>query len=602
MQRKIVWILVSCLMVIGLALSSCGTKTETPAGGTTVAGEATTPATATTAPTTQTTTTTTPTPSALVPKYGGTLTVVLTADPPSFDPIDGTSGAEVCPFSYTYERLGYLDWTKSAEGTNEYGFMDHSQTPPEFVTGCLAESWEMPDPLTVVYHIRKGVHWQDKPPVNGREFTASDVVYCFYRHKGSPKNSVTFIQFMDSAEATDKYTVVCKLGKPRAGIADGVATITGCFWMIPREMVETYKDLRDWRKSCGTGPFMLTDYASGSSETYKKNPNYWGYDELHPQNKIPYVDTVKALIIPDASTRISALRTGKIDKLVGLSWEDAQSINKSNPELKKAEGLSASPSMIITYRMDVAPYSDLRVRQALQMAIDRQSIIKNRYHGRAVILDWPFKCIYPETLFTPVDKLPPEAKQLFDYSPEKARKLLAEAGFPAGFKADIVTSSTYVDYLSMIVAWWKDIGVEASIRTVDSAILTVQQFGHTFPQMLATSTGCSSPYTDLETYYEVGAIYNYGKINDPVLTELLNKAYRETFIVAEQYKLMKEMNIGGIQGAYYLTLPTAYLTNYWQPWLPGCHGEYYLGRLQGGAISARTWIDQALKEKMAGRR
>ena len=111
--------------------------------------------------------------------------------------------------------------------------------------------------------------------------------------------------------------------------------------IVPHEVVDEYGNLRDWRNSCGTGPFMLVDYIKGSSWTVERNPNYWGNDPIHPENKLPYLDSVKCLIIPDTSTMMAALRTAKIDQLE-VGWEEAGSLMKSNPELQRVKQLRGS--------------------------------------------------------------------------------------------------------------------------------------------------------------------------------------------------------------------------------------------------------------------
>jgi peptide/nickel transport system substrate-binding protein len=102
----------------------------------------------------------------------------------------------------------------------------------------------------------------------------------------------------------------------------------------PPETVAKYGDMKDWQNAVGTGPFMLTDYVSGSSITFARNPDYWMKDPLHPQNQLPYVDGVKLLIIPDTSTALSALRTGKLDVMEAVVWDDTVSLKKTSPDLQ----------------------------------------------------------------------------------------------------------------------------------------------------------------------------------------------------------------------------------------------------------------------------
>ena len=199
--------------------------------------------------------------------------------------------------------------------------------PSQYLKGQLAESWEFTDPDTCVAHLRKGIHWQDIPPANGREFIADDVVFHFNRlcglgggfTKPSPHCSTSF-QDLISVTATDKYTVVFKWKKPNPEFI--IETLFGpdfALWLENPDAVKKWGDVSDWHQAIGTGSFILKDFVPGSSATLVKNPNYWGYDERYPQNKLPYIDTVKYLIIPDDDTALAAMRAGKIDVIDHVS-------------------------------------------------------------------------------------------------------------------------------------------------------------------------------------------------------------------------------------------------------------------------------------------
>src|SRR5208283_3711928 len=131
--------------------------------------------------------------------------------------------------------------------------------------------------------------------------------------------------------------------------------------------------MSSWHNAIGTGPFILTDFVDNSSATFARNTNYFGHDERYPQNKLPYVDTLKILIIPDASTSLSALRTGKIDAIGNIAVSDAQSLDKTNPNLVKI-GVPATYSNSIDPKGGVAPFTDIRVREAMQESVNLPEI------------------------------------------------------------------------------------------------------------------------------------------------------------------------------------------------------------------------------------
>jgi len=103
--------------------------------------------------------------------------------------------------------------------------------------------------------------------------------------------------------------------------------------MTPREVVEMYGDMNSWENVVGTGGFMLTDYVTSSSLTYEKNPDYWSNDPVHPENPIPYLDSLKLLIISDLSSQQAAFRTGKMDMMANVSVEDWELFLNQSPEM-----------------------------------------------------------------------------------------------------------------------------------------------------------------------------------------------------------------------------------------------------------------------------
>ena len=207
-----------------------------------------------------------------------------------------------------------------------------------------------------------------------------------------------------------------------------------------REAVQKWGGLNDWHYAIGTGAFILQDLIPGNSATLIKNPNYWGYDERYPQNKLPYVDKIKFLIIPDDTEALEAMRRGEVDTLEGLSFQQVQAMRKTNPEILQFSRWRVSCGTLDP-RNDTPPFNDIRVRKAMQMAIDLPTIAKSYYGGTADP--------YPQTLTSsymtgwgfPYAEWPQDLKDEYAYNPEAAKKLLADAGYPDGFKTNIVADA-----------------------------------------------------------------------------------------------------------------------------------------------------------------
>ncbi|UCD08750.1 MAG: hypothetical protein JSU79_10385, partial [Dehalococcoidales bacterium] len=307
-MKKLIGISVSCLMVLSLVLASCETTT-TEEGKVTEEGEAKVVITETGTEEKEKEVVEKETGllSPEVPKYGG----VYTIHGGTPDNWDYDLGMLMVSSMYMGEELIMGDWKKGPAGTGETGWTHGFGGFIELDTGSLAESWELPDAETVIYHIRPGVHFWDKPPTNGREFTAEDAAWNMDRHFSSSRSYLSFGYTRvgynpTSIKALDKYTLELKVKPEMQGMV-GLLVCGEYLWHISPDVVEQYGDMQDWRNFCGTGPFMLTDVIVESSLVYERNPNYWQYDPLHPENRLPYMDGVKVIAIDDLSSQLAAL-------------------------------------------------------------------------------------------------------------------------------------------------------------------------------------------------------------------------------------------------------------------------------------------------------
>ena len=254
--------------------------------------------------------------------------------------------------------------------------------PNEYVKGHLAESYEFKDPKTFVVHLRKGIRWQDIPPANGRELVAEDIAFHFNRMYGlgngytepSPaRTGVAAFKELASITCPDKYTVVFnwKTGN-RELIIDALMEVGTTLCIECPDVVKKYGNTQDWHHAIGTGPFILKDFAADNHAYLDKNPNYWGHDERYPENKLPYVDKLTLKIIPDHKEALAEMRAGRIDALDQISPVLAMEMRKSNPEIIQI----AMPQTAVTIdpRHDKPPFNDVRVRAAMQMAVDLNAI------------------------------------------------------------------------------------------------------------------------------------------------------------------------------------------------------------------------------------
>ena len=382
--------------------------------------------------------------------------------------------------------------------------------------------------------------------------------------------------------------------------------------MVPREVIEEYGDMSDWRNLVGTGPFMVTDVVDGSSATLVKNPDYWGYDEKYPENRLPYVDEFRGLIMPEEATRIAALRTRKLDYIIGgwagyiINIDTRDSLQKTNPEIlqypfpyRSTVSMSPNPSHPIL--------GDLEVRKALQMAINQQEIAAVYYKG--YVDTTPYGILGAEGWHTPFAEWPEELKKEYTYNPEEAERILDEAGYPRGadgirFKTEILAEVSWedVNYYELVAGYWSRIGVDLQIvpspwgdrgerwESGDWGFqLQVAALKGTFDLNLLTS------YTSTSLERVAHMRRNdpdYDRIIDSMMTATTAEEYMSQAKAADDYVLNQHWIIWGREAPW---------TNVAQPWVTGWNGEVQVVTDQWNELAARLWIDSELKEAMGGR-
>ena len=552
------------------------------------------------------------------PRYGGTFTQVTMCESAHHADEAGSAIA----YEGVLENLGIGDW---AIDRDEHSF-DSWILPISVTKGKLAESWDIsPDGLTYTFHIRKGVYWHNKAPMNGRELTAYDVEWSFHRYAG---NKLTGTQFseaepyaypgvllsrvpLESIEATDEWTVVMKLTEPQLG---ALATIVGRPLISPPEVIEQHGDLKDWRNLVGTGPFMLTEWVYGSSITFDKNPDYWAYDEKYPENRLPYIDQFRLLVIKDRQTVLAAMRSGKID-LIGrggcaeMSDVNAvESLLRTNPEIQVSQ-LRYYNILMISPDIRKPAFNDIRVRIAMQKALDLETI--NETWGKGWGTTKPDGMVGRgwKEYDTPFEEWPEEIKERYTYDPAAAEALLDEAGYPRG--ADAIRFKTTweysyrkpISYAEMVVEYLRAIGIEVEIFIQDQARASSSVAEHTYEGMVAGQAGQgTNPEKSVGSFHSENLAYggwNWIGLQDPVYDAMVEAAHAATTI-EEQQRLVKEADMYYIERHWQIWGIFLPQFSPLQPWVKGHNHEIVIGSAPPDhtALFARIWIDQELKEAM----
>ena len=619
MKKGTFWLVITLLMVASMVLASCGTSTTT---NTTTASKTTTQTT-TVAPvsTTSTTTTTRVTTTSTTgtsgnwwdklgkPQYGGTLVLSSAFDFTNLDPWSSMGGASM--ETAWMDKLGSDNWLTDPAVFN-YSI---AWRPSDFVGGQLAKSWEFTDPSTLVFHLRQGIHYQNVDPTWGREFTSADVVYDYQRlyglgsgMKGSPFLVGTPMQTsLKSITANDKYTVtmVWSSSNPEY-IAETWQAAGGEHCIVAKEAVDKWGDVQDWHHATGTGPFLMKDFVLGSSVTLVKNPNYWAYDERYPQNQLPYIDSLRYLIIADNATALAALRTGKIDALDNISMQNAQAIAKTNPQILQIQ--VPYSCLTIDPRYDVKPFNDERVRQAMQMAIDLPTIASSYYGGSSPSTPSTLTSMYETGWVLPYAQWPQDLKDSYTYNPTGAKALLTAAGYPNGFNTDVVAdASGDLDLLQIVKSYFAAIGINMDIKTMDSSSWTSYVRTQKKQDALAyrSSGQIGMSYEPLRQFlrYSTGYTANYTMVSDPTIDGFYAKAMASSD-QGQIKQLLQDLDKYFAQQHFEVSLIYANLFALYQPWLKGFSDQNMSisggssGPLFLGFYTARYWIDSNLKSSM----
>ena len=505
------------------------------------------------------------------PKRGGLLTRASAWDPPVLDPRLTNSVGLFQIATLTYNRL------------LRYPFADEAKNNSDLtLKGDLAETWEgSVDARVWTFKLRQGVKWQNVPPVNGRELVAADVKYCYEAYAKEGVQSFTF-QEIEGMTTPDKYTIRIHLKTPNTMFPQNVAeAVTVIF---PREVLEEDGDLK--KRMIGTGPFILKEHDRKVKAVLVKNPDYFDKGR-------PYVDEYRILSTPDAATRWAAFRTGQSDILGLQSLADVKAVLKTNPAAVVQEITTVLSPFGLTLRQDKPPFNDVRVRRALSMAVDRQKQVDTLYEGHA-ILGWGIPYFYFQ------DDLPAAADlgPYWQYRPEEAKKLLAEAGYPNGFKTTLFYYEYFPQMTSQIQLVQQDLKRNLNVELTITKNDYTTYFGrYAQGDWEGTAWGFQTGYAvslDERTYQYMHSKSpkNYFRVVDPMIDELATKL-RQTRDRGEQRAITKKIVAREHDQVLRMWMPFDAGFALWQPHLRNVGQLDLRGNFgYGSSTLARLWIDK----------
>jgi peptide/nickel transport system substrate-binding protein len=513
---------------------------------------------------------------AQTPKRGGIFHVRHHVQPVHFDPHQTIAFPTMMALSYCMSRLVKV----------KAGPAIVPGTLP--IEGDLAESWTQPNDTTYVFKLRKGVRWHQKPPVNGRELTAEDVKYTYERFltiKGNGNRPV--LEQIDRIDVIDPHTVRFVLKEPFAWFLDSMASTAT--WIIAKEAVEKFGDMKTPQAVIGTGPWMLERYDPGVRLTYVRNPSYF-------LPGLPYADGVDVAIDTDPSAAFASFITGRYD--FGPEYGFVVRRSDLDVAMQKMPKLQTRDYIVvfggITWmKLDQEPFKDVRVRRALAMASNWREVLETNAWSQGKGAPNPAIPAALKEWSIPIDQLPPEGRRLYEPDIPGAKRLLAEAGLPNGFKSPFETTAGYgPDYMDAVqigLKNWKAAGLDIELKLKEyGAFVSTTIYGK-FEKMAGGLTGAT---VDADAFvsriYVPGQPLNAGGVDDPKVTEMI-RLQRRTFDVAKRRDILWDLQRYLSQQSYYLYGPSVSAVAAWASYVKN-YGPN-IGHDMGGRMMA-AWLDK----------
>lgn len=508
------------------------------------------------------------------PKRGGLFRMAV-REAPNLDP-----HLSVSFLTHSYVSLAYSQLVRFPNGPEQRHTADFDVVPD------LAARWEQPSPTVLVFHLRKGVKFHNKPPVNGREVTAEDVKYSLDRFMAKSGFRARF-EPVESVDVVDRYTVRITLKEPYAPFLNHLASPSFTA-ILPREAEEQFGDFNRPEAVIGTGPFVLKSYDKGVRVVWERNPDYF-------MKGHPYLDGVEMQITRDASARVSLLRAGRVE--MGHIWgwssvEDGKSLQKTNPEMVVIPTQVIGQGYIYM-RTDQPPFNDVRVRRAISLAIDRQGWNEALLAGEGCVDSGPVPCAMKDWKLDAAKLEPARAKYLVGHDPAEARKLLAEAGLGKGFTTPAFHWPGYAP------PWrnWYELAVDNLSKIGITAELKPEEYGKYISttylgQYEKMAIGPVTPFTEVDDFlfggFFPGQPNNRSHVDDPELSKML-QAQRRELDPARRKAIIDAIQRYLADKAYYVYFPNSpqYISH--PPYVKGFkhHDGYGLGmRL------IFTWLDR----------
>ena len=483
----------------------------------------------------------------------------------------------------TATPFGSLDVIESTDVgafvTQCHGYL-HTISEERGLEPMVAEKFEQPDSNTFIWTIRKGIKFQNLEPVNGREVTVDDVNYSFQWHNedpliGTPKQTITQRTDHFGVTGPDTFTLVTKEPYYPALLEFGAIF----YPVFPHEVTEKYGNMKS--NLVGCGPFQVKEFTRAQRLVLEKNPGYFIEGR-------PYLDGLEYQVITDEATIQQAFATKRTDTCGGNDhgylrrdeWRSLGAVVRKLPNFWQG---------VILLRCDKPPFNDIRLREVIDFAVDRDDLVA-RAEGEAEI-SGPI----PPSL--PRYALPKEELEAFygkpDYADLKAK--LAAAGFPDGIKLDLkVMNVAGMDQGAIILKeQLAKVGVDLNIVLEELGVHLAQTlFGGNYQIEYGLNWPWGNPDSYLASWLTEGAMgVSYTGYSDPVADDMLGKIIEEFDLEKRTQMILDAQRWILQQHGPMLVMPNS---NYYTAWWPWVHGQDYANQVGGtwSMLWQEIWLSQ----------
>lgn len=567
MSRKSVFVLVTMLLLTPALVFATGSSEETAAGAT---GDG--------------------------PQYGGTFTYFgypQDNEPGSPSINDANHGSLVWlepiqerPIHGAVEQFG-------PRGNGEYAFQLVAYIPPAYQTGHLISDWEV-TLERMVWTVRDGVVWQSVPGVmESRPLTAQDIADDVQRFVDSPWGN-RFDGILASIEVQGNQIIFeyenyspelfYWIGyEDRAIISPPETTAAG----------DT-----QWENQGGTGAFKFEEYVVGSYMSYVRNDDYWDTTVIDgTEYQMPFVDRVVKPIIPDTSTQVAALTTGQIDWM-GVGADQWDLVERTAPELERNFYGDMVRALYFNLGQEDEPWADRDVRRALMIGTNFDVF---RSFGEAE--NFPVH-VYPAwsgnpSVYTPMEELPANVRELYDYDPEEAMELLAEAGYPNGFDITytFINQGNLPDFAALLQDEWGKIGVNVILNPVEATVYNDLRESRTWDGVTNIDTQIGNATGSVINLLASDGFLNYSNYSNAEVDRLSAQIASELDSEV-QNRLIKEAAVIAAADVPQIGLFLMPQGDFWWPWVRNYYGEHSIEDGTFGGLKPYLWIDESMKRQM----